>query len=160
MDTRKLGNSILTLTRVATAPGLWWVRLGICLGAAEDADFPSRRVIVRLELRQVIDTTAAALRRGAIRKKSYPRSEEGAARPLMFFTQCFLAGQKGNVRGIQRRFDPARIAARTASSACRSPRIDLYQIHWPPGRQGTVLAEAWQRLPALRKKAKLVDRRF
>jgi len=155
METRKLGNSDIKITRVGY--GAWAIGGSgweFAWGAQEDAD--SIAAIHRsLELGVNWIDTAAVYGVG--------HSEEVVARALKewrgprpyVFTKCVLRwDEKGNVR---KEFKAASIRRECQDSLRRLQvdTIDLYQIHWPPDDNGPGLEEAWQTLAALKKEGKV-----
>ena len=155
METRKLGNSDIKITRVGY--GAWAIGGSgweFAWGAQEDAD--SIAAIHRsLELGVNWIDTAAVYGVG--------HSEEVVARALKewrgprpyVFTKCVLRwDEKGNVR---KEFNAASIRRECQDSLRRLQvdTIDLYQIHWPPDDNGPGLEEAWQTLAALKKEGKV-----
>ncbi len=155
METRKLGNSDLQITRVGF--GAW--ALGgsgweFAWGPQDDAD--SIAAIHRaLELGVNWIDTAAIYGLG--------HSEEIVARALKdwrgprpyVFTKCVMRwDEKGKIR---MEFSAASIRRECEDSLRRLqvPSIDLYQIHWPPEDSGPSLEEAWRTLAALRKEGKV-----
>ena len=155
METRKLGNSDIKITRVGY--GAWAIGGSgweFAWGAQEDAD--SIAAIHRsLELGVNWIDTAAVYGVG--------HSEEVVARALKewrgprpyVFTKCVLRwDEKGNTR---KEFSAASIRRECQDSLRRLQvdTIDLYQIHWPPDDNGPGLEEAWQTLAALKKEGKV-----
>src|SRR6266481_2701041 len=155
METRKLGNSDIKITRVGY--GAWAIGGSgweFAWGPQDDAD--SIAAIHRsLELGVNWIDTAAVYGTG--------HSEEIVARALKewrgprpyVFTKCVLRwDEKGNVR---KEFSAASIRGECQDSLRRLhvDAIDLYQIHWPPDDNGPGLEEAWQTLAALQKEGKV-----
>ncbi len=155
METRKLGNSDIKITRVGY--GAWAIGGSgweFAWGPQNDAD--SIAAIHRsLELGVNWIDTAAVYGMG--------HSEEIVARALKewrgprpyVFTKCVLRwDEKGNVR---KEFSAASIRGECQDSLRRLhvDAIDLYQIHWPPDDNGPGLEEAWQTLAALQKEGKV-----
>jgi aryl-alcohol dehydrogenase-like predicted oxidoreductase len=155
MQTRRLGNSDLTITPVGF--GAWAIGgagYDFGWGAQEDAD--SIAAIHRaLELGVNWIDTAAVYGLG--------RSEEVVARALKewrgshpyVFTKCVLRwDEKGRVTPTH---DAASIRQECEESLRRlqTDVIDLYQMHWPPPDNGPKLEEAWQTLAALQKEGKV-----
>jgi aryl-alcohol dehydrogenase-like predicted oxidoreductase len=155
METRKLGNSDIKITRVGY--GAWAIGGSgweFAWGPQDDAD--SIAAIHRsLELGVNWIDTAAVYGTG--------HSEEIVARALKewrgprpyVFTKCVLRwDEKGNVR---KEFSAASIRGECQDTLRRLhvDAIDLYQIHWPPEDNGPGLEEAWQTLAALKKEGKV-----
>src|SRR5437016_7457287 len=155
METRKLGNSDVRITRVGF--GAW--ALGgsgweFAWGAQNDES--SIAAIHRaLEIGVNWIDTAAAYGLG--------HSEEVVARALAswpgprpyVFTKCGLRGDEhGNVHKVLKA-DSIRRECEDSLRRLRVDAIDLYQIHWPPDDNGPDLEEAWQTLAALKKEGKV-----
>ena len=155
MQTRKLGNSDLTITPVGF--GAWAIGgAGYDFGWGPQEDADSIAAIHRaLELGVNWIDTAAVYGLG--------RSEEVVARALKdwrgprpyVFTKCVLRwDEKGRVTPTH---DAASIRQECEDSLRRlqTDVIDLYQMHWPPPDNGPKLEEAWQTLAALQKEGKV-----
>jgi aryl-alcohol dehydrogenase-like predicted oxidoreductase len=155
MQTRRLGNSDLTITPVGF--GAWAIGgAGYDFGWGAQEDVDSIAAIHRaLELGVNWIDTAAVYGLG--------RSEEVVARALKewrgprpyVFTKCVLRwDEKGRVTPTH---DAASIRQECEDSLRRlqTEVIDLYQIHWPPPDNGPKLEEAWQTLAALQKEGKV-----
>ena len=155
MNTRKLGNSDLTITPVGV--GAWAIGgagWAYSWGPQEDAD--SIAAIHRaLELGVNWIDTAAVYGLG--------HSEQVVARALKkwngprpyVFTKCILTWDK--VGQITPTFSGHSIRQECEASLrrLRVSTIDLYQIHWPPQDNGSGLEEAWQTLAGLQKEGKV-----
>jgi aryl-alcohol dehydrogenase-like predicted oxidoreductase len=155
MDTQKLGNSDINLTRVGF--GAWALGGGgweFAWGPQDDAD--SIAAIHRaLELGVNWIDTAAVYGLG--------HSEEVVARALKewpgprpyVFTKCVLRwSEQGK---IWKEFTPDSIRRECEDSLRRLQidTIDLYQMHWPPDEGKPGLEEAWQTLAALKTEGKV-----
>src|SRR6266849_1614424 len=155
METRKLGNSDIKITRVGY--GAWAIGGSgweFAWGAQEDAD--SIAAIHRsLELGVNWIDTAAVYGVG--------HSEEVVARALKewrgprpyVFTKCGLRwGANGNVRKL---LSPGSIRREVEDSLRRLSVdvIDLYQIHWPPDSDSSELEEGWSTLASLQRQGKV-----
>ncbi len=155
METKKLGNSDLQITRIgfgawATGGGGW----EFSWGAQDDAD--SIAAIHRaLELGINWIDTAAVYGLG--------HSEEVVARALKdwngsrpyIFTKCVLSWDANGK--ILPNHSSASIRQECEDSLRRLQIdvIDLYQVHWPPRDNGPSLEEAWQTMAALQKEGKV-----
>ena len=151
METQKLGNSNLKITRVGF--GAWAVGGSgweFAWGPQDDKD--SIAAIHRaLELGVNWIDTAAVYGLG--------HSEAVVARALKdwrgsrpyVFTKC---GLRWNEQGkIRKEFSAESIRHECEDSLRRlqAKTIDLYQLHWPPEDNGSGLEEAWQTMAALKK---------
>jgi aryl-alcohol dehydrogenase-like predicted oxidoreductase len=155
METRKLGNSDLQITRVGF--GAWAIGgsgWDFSWGHQEDADSISA-IHRSLELGVNWIDTAAVYGIG--------HSEEIVAKALKdwrgprpyVFTKCVLRwDQKGHVT---QNHTAASIRSECEDSLRRlqTEIIDLYQMHWPPSDDGPGLEEAWQTMAALQKEGKV-----
>jgi aryl-alcohol dehydrogenase-like predicted oxidoreductase len=156
MDTRKLGNSDMHITRVGygawAAGGAGW---DFAWGAQDDAD--SIAAIHRsLELGVNWIDTAAVYGVG--------HSEEVVARALQqqwkgkrpyVFTKC---GMRWDKRGHVTKVHTAQSIREECDASLRRLQvdiIDLYQMHWPPEDNGPSLEEAWSTMAALKKEGKV-----
>ena len=155
METRKLGNSDLQITRVGF--GAW--ALGgsgweFAWGPQDDAD--SIAAIHRaLELGVNWIDTAAVYGLGHSEEiVARARKDWRGERPYVF-TKCALPwDKKGKIRN---EFSAASIRRECEDSLRRLQvqSIDLYQMHWPPEDSGPGLEEAWRTLAALQKEGKV-----
>ncbi|MDP9147702.1 MAG: aldo/keto reductase [Acidobacteriota bacterium] len=155
MQTRKLGNSDLNITRVGF--GAWAIGGSgweYAWGQQEDAD--SIAAIHRaLELGVNWIDTAAVYGTG--------HSEEVVARAVKdwkgprpnIFTKCVLVWDKD--RKVHSDFTATSIRSECEASLRRLQvnAIDLYQMHWPPSDNGSGLEEAWQTLASLQQEGKV-----
>src|ERR1700676_4267163 len=155
MDTRKLGNSDMHITRVGygawAAGGSGW---DFAWGAQDDA--ASIAAIHRsLELGVNWIDTAAVYGVG--------HSEEVVARALKdwrgprpyVFTKCAMRwDNQGRITKVHRA-DSIREECEASLRRLQVDVIDLYQIHWPPEDNGPGLEESWRTLAALQKKGKV-----
>jgi aryl-alcohol dehydrogenase-like predicted oxidoreductase len=155
MDTRKLGNSDMHITRVGygawAAGGAGW---DFAWGAQDDAD--SIAAIHRsLELGVNWIDTAAVYGVG--------HSEEVVARALQqwkgkrpyVFTKC---GMRWDKRGHVTKVHTAQSIREECDASLRRLQvnvIDLYQMHWPPENNGPGLEGAWSTMAALQKEGKV-----
>ncbi|HET9995682.1 MAG TPA: aldo/keto reductase [Candidatus Acidoferrum sp.] len=155
METRKLGNSDLNITRIGF--GAWAIGgpgWEFAWGPQDDSD--SIAAIHRaLELGVNWIDTAAVYGLG--------HSEEMVARALKdwrgarphVFTKCVLVWDKEGK--INQEFSVASIRRECHDSLRRLQvdTIDLYQMHWPPADNGPGLEEAWRTMAALQKEGKV-----
>jgi aryl-alcohol dehydrogenase-like predicted oxidoreductase len=155
MQTRKLGNSDLSITPVGF--GAWAIGGGgweYAWGPQDDGD--SLEAIHRaLELGVNWIDTAAVYGLG--------HSEEVVARALRdwrgprpyIFTKCILRWDGS--RKITPNFSGKSVRQECEDSLRRLQvsAIDLYQMHWPPVDNGPGLEEAWQTMASLQKEGKV-----
>jgi aryl-alcohol dehydrogenase-like predicted oxidoreductase len=155
METRRLGNSDLHITRVGY--GAWAVGGGgwqFGWGPQDDND--SIAAIHRsLELGVNWIDTAAVYGLG--------HSEEVAARALRdwkgprpyVFTKCAMRWDKdGRVTKVHSA-ESIRQECQDSLRRLQVDVIDLYQIHWPPEDNGPGLEESWRTMAALQKEGKV-----
>jgi aryl-alcohol dehydrogenase-like predicted oxidoreductase len=155
METQKLGNSDIKITRVGF--GAWAIGGSgweFAWGPQDDAD--SVAAIHRaLELGVNWIDTAAVYGLG--------HSEEIVARALKewrgprpyVFTKCVMVwNEKAK---IWKEFNPKSILRECEDSLRRLQveTIDLYQMHWPPDEGKPGIEEAWQTLAALKAEGKV-----
>ena len=155
METRKLGNSDMNVTRVGF--GAWALGGGgweFAWGAQSDADSIAA-IHKSLELGVNWIDTAAVYGLG--------HSEEVVARALKewrgsrpyVFTKCGLRwDDQGRVTKILDA-DSIRRECEASLRRLQVDVIDLYQIHWPPEDSGPDLEEAWRTLAELQKAGKV-----
>jgi aryl-alcohol dehydrogenase-like predicted oxidoreductase len=155
METRKLGNSDLNITRVGF--GAWAIGGGgweFGWGKQEDED--SVAAIKRaLEMGVNWIDTAAVYGLG--------HSEEVVARALQewkgarpyIFTKCSMVWNEE--RKVRKEYSANSIRRECEDSLRRlqASVIDLYQMHWPPADNGAGLEEAWEEMAALQKEGKV-----
>jgi aryl-alcohol dehydrogenase-like predicted oxidoreductase len=155
MQTRKLGNSDLYITPVGY--GAWAVGgSGWQFGWGSQDDSDSIAAIHRsLELGVNWIDTAAIYGLG--------HSEEVVARALKswsgpqpyVFTKCGLRSDaKGHVQKVLSA-DSIRGEVEDSLRRLAVDVIDLYQIHWPPDPDSSVLEEGWSTLANLRREGKV-----
>jgi aryl-alcohol dehydrogenase-like predicted oxidoreductase len=155
METRRLGNSDIHITRVGY--GAWAVGGGgwqFGWGPQDDND--SIAAIHRsLELGVNWIDTAAVYGLG--------HSEEVVARALRdwkgprpyVFTKCGMRWDKdGRVTKVHSA-DSIRQECQDSLRRLQVDVIDLYQIHWPPEDNGPGLEESWRAMAALQKEGKI-----
>ena len=155
MQTRKLGNSDLNITRVGF--GAWAIGGGgweFGWGNQEDND--SIAAIKRaLELGVNWIDTAAVYGTG--------HSEEVVAKALAewqgalpyIFTKCSMVWDEQRKVRTEYSADSIRRECEASLRRLKVSAIDLYQMHWPPADNGAGLEEAWQTMAALQKEGKV-----
>jgi aryl-alcohol dehydrogenase-like predicted oxidoreductase len=155
MQTRKLGNSDLNITRVGF--GAWAIGGGgweFGWGNQEDND--SVAAIKRaLELGVNWIDTAAVYGTG--------HSEEVVAKALAgwqgarpyIFTKCSMVWDEQRKVRNEYSADSIRRECKASLRRLQVSVIDLYQMHWPPADDGAGLEEAWQTMAALQKEGKV-----
>jgi aryl-alcohol dehydrogenase-like predicted oxidoreductase len=155
MDTRKLGNSDLHITRVgygawAVGGGGWQFGWG-----PQDDDDSIAAIHRSLELGVNWVDTAAVYGLG--------HSEEVVARALRdwkgarpyVFTKCAMRWDKdGRVTKVHSA-ESIRQECLDSLRRLQVDVIDLYQIHWPPEDNGPGLEESWRTMAALQKEGKV-----
>jgi aryl-alcohol dehydrogenase-like predicted oxidoreductase len=155
METRKLGNSDLHITRVGY--GAWAIGGSgwqFAWGSQDDND--SIAAIHRaLELGVNWIDTAAVYGLGHSEEVvgSALKSWRGS-RPYVF-TKC---GLRGDAKGeVQKVLNPDSIRREVEDSLRRLSVdvIDLYQIHWPPDPDSPELEEGWSTLADLKREGKV-----
>jgi aryl-alcohol dehydrogenase-like predicted oxidoreductase len=155
METRKLGNSDLNITRIGF--GAWAIGGSgweFAWGPQDDSD--SVAAIQRaLELGVNWIDTAAVYGLGHSEEMVARALKEWRGRRPYVFTKCVLVwDQQGK---ISQEFNSASIRRECDDSLRRLQvnTIDLYQIHWPPADNGPALEEAWCTMAALQKEGKV-----
>jgi aryl-alcohol dehydrogenase-like predicted oxidoreductase len=155
MQTRKLGNSDLNITRIGF--GAWAIGGGgweFGWGNQEDND--SIGAIKRaLELGVNWIDTAAVYGTG--------HSEEVVAKALAewhgprpyVFTKCSMVWDEQRKVRTEYSADSIRRECEGSLRRLRVSAIDLYQMHWPPADNGAGVEEAWQTMAALQKEGKV-----
>ena len=155
MDTRKLGNSDMYITRVgygawAVGGGGWQFGWG-----PQDDDDSIDAIHRTLELGVNWIDTAAVYGLG--------HSEEVVARALRewkgprpyVFTKCAMRWDKdGRVTKVHSA-ESIRQECQDSLRRLQVDVIDLYQIHWPPEDNGPGLEESWRTMAALQKEGKV-----
>jgi aryl-alcohol dehydrogenase-like predicted oxidoreductase len=155
METRKLGNSDLQITRVgygawAVGGGGWQFGWG-----PQDDDDSVAAIHRSLELGVNWIDTAAVYGLG--------HSEEVVARALRdwkgprphVFTKCAMRwDESGRVTKVHSA-DSIRRECEDSLRRLQVDVIDLYQIHWPPEDNGSGLEESWRTMAALQKEGKV-----
>ena len=155
METRKLGNSDLQITRVgygawAVGGGGWQFGWG-----PQDDDDSVAAIHRSLALGVNWIDTAAVYGLG--------HSEEVVARALrdwkgprpLVFTKCAMRWDKdGRVTKVHSA-ESIRQECEDSLRRLQVDVIDLYQIHWPPEDNGSGLEESWRTMAALQKEGKV-----
>jgi len=155
METRKLGNSDLHITRVGY--GAWAVGGSgwqFAWGSQDDDD--SIAAIHRaLELGvNWIDTAAVYGMGHSEEVVGRALKDWGGPRPYVF-TKCGLRWDaKGNVTKVLSA-DSIRREVEDSLRRLSVDVIDLYQIHWPPDPDSGALEEGWSTLASLKREGKV-----
>ena len=155
MQTRKLGNSDLNITRVGF--GAWAIGGGgweFGWGNQEDND--SIAAIKRaLELGvNWIDTAAVYGTGHSEEVVAKALKEWPGARPYIF-TKCSMVWDEQRKVRFEHSADSIRRECEGSLRRLQVSVIDLYQMHWPPADNGAGLEEAWQTMAALQKEGKV-----
>ena len=155
METRRLGNSDLNITRVGF--GAWAIGGSgweFAWGPQDDKD--SIAAIHRaLELGiNWIDTAAVYGTGHSEEVVALALKEWRGSRPYLF-TKCVLTWDK--TRKITPNHSAASIRQECNDSLSRlqTDAIDLYQMHWPPSDNGPSLEEAWGAMAELQSAGKV-----
>ncbi|HMI54166.1 MAG TPA: aldo/keto reductase [Candidatus Saccharimonadales bacterium] len=155
METRKLGNSDLTITPVGF--GAWAIGgAGWEFAWGEQDDRDSVAAIHKaLEMGvNWIDTAAVYGTGHSEQVVARALAEWKGPRPYVF-TKCSLVWDEN--RKVRKAFEPASIKKECEDSLKRLAReaIDLYQMHWPPEDGGRGLEDAWSAMAELQKQGKV-----
>jgi aryl-alcohol dehydrogenase-like predicted oxidoreductase len=155
MQTRKLGNSLLNITRIGF--GAWAIGGGGWeFGWGDQQDNDSIAAIKRaLELGVNWIDTAAVYGTGHSEEVVAKAVKQWqGARPYIF-TKCSMVWDEQ--RKVRTEYGAESIRRECEASLRRLQLevIDLYQMHWPPSDNGAGLEEAWQTMAALQKEGKV-----
>ncbi|HUL00298.1 MAG TPA: aldo/keto reductase [Nitrospirota bacterium] len=155
MQTRKLGNSDLLITPVGY--GAWAIGGSgweYAWGPQNDDD--SIAAILRsLELGvNWIDTAAVYGLGHSEEVVAQALSDWKGQRPYIF-TKCGLRWNRQGKVKISLKEESVRQECEDSLRRLRVDVIDLYQIHWPPGDNGSELEEGWSTLTSLKQEGKV-----
>jgi aryl-alcohol dehydrogenase-like predicted oxidoreductase len=155
MQTRKLGNSDLNISRVGF--GAWAIGGGgweFGWGQQEDAD--SIAAIKRsLDLGVNWIDTAAVYGTGHSEEIVAKAVKEWHGSRPYIFTKCVMVWNEHRKIRMEFSADSIRRECEASLRRLQVSAIDLYQMHWPPADNGPGLEEAWQTLAALQKEGKV-----
>jgi len=155
METKKLGNSDLQITRIGfgawAAGGPGWE---FSWGAQDDLD--SIAAIHRALERGVnwIDTAAVYGMGHSEEVVARALKEWRGSRPYLF-TKCTLRWDASGKITPNHSAASIRQECEDSLRRLQAEVIDLYQMHWPPRDNGPRLEEAWQSMAALQKEGKV-----
>ncbi|HUL16344.1 MAG TPA: aldo/keto reductase [Terriglobales bacterium] len=155
METRKLGNSDMEISRVGF--GAWAIGgAGWEFSWGEQDDRDSVAAILRaLELGVNWIDTAAVYGTGHSEVVVASALKEWREEKPFIFTKCVLRWNEE--RKVYPDFSEASIRQECEGSLRRlqTDVIDLYQMHWPPSDNGPGLEEAWSAMAGLQKEGKV-----
>ena len=155
MQTRKLGNSDLHITRVGY--GAWAIGgSGWQFAWGSQDDNESVAAIHRaLELGVNWIDTAAVYGLGHSEEVVGRALEDWSGSRPYIFTKCGLrGGAKGEVHKVLSA-DSIRGEVENSLRRLSVDAIDLYQIHWPPDPDSAALEEGWSTLADLKREGKV-----
>ena len=155
METRKLGNSDLNITRVGY--GAWAIGGSgwqFAWGSQDDSDsIAAIRKALELGVNW-IDTAAVYGMGHSEEVVGRALKSWGGPRPYVF-TKCGLRwDDKGNVTKVLSA-DSIRGEVEDSLRRLSLDVIDLYQIHWPPDPDSVALEEGWSTLAGLKREGKV-----
>ena len=155
MQTKKLGNSDLQITRIGfgawAAGGAGWE---FSWGPQDDADSIAA-------MHRALDLGVNWIDTAAIYGLGH--SEEVVARALKdwrgpkpyVFTKCTRVWDSDGKIGTNHSAASVREECENSLRRLQVDTIDLYQMHWPPRDNGPQLEEAWQAMAELKKEGKV-----
>ncbi len=155
MQTRKLGNSDLQITRIGF--GAWAAGGGgweFSWGPQDDAD--SIAAIHRALEHGInwIDTAAVYGLGHSEEVVACALKEWRGAKPYVF-TKCTRTWDSSRKIGTNYSAASVREECENSLRRLQIEAIDLYQMHWPPRDNGPQLEEAWQTMAELQKEGKV-----
>ena len=155
METKRLGNSDLQITRIGfgawAAGGPGWE---FSWGAQDDAD--SIAAIHRaLELGVNWIDTAAVYGLGHSEKVVAQALKQWRGAKPYIFSKCSRTWDARGKVGSNHAPESIRKECEASLQRLETDAIDLYQMHWPPHDNGPQLEEAWQTMAALQKQGKV-----
>ncbi len=155
METKKLGDSDLQLTRVGY--GAWAIGGGgweFSWGNQDDADSVAG-ILRSLELGVNWIDTAAVYGTGHSEEIVAQALKQWAGKRPYVFTKCVLRWDE--TRKVYMDHSAASIRKECEDSLRRlqTDVIDLYQMHWPPKDNGPELEEAWRAMSELKSEGKV-----
>jgi aryl-alcohol dehydrogenase-like predicted oxidoreductase len=153
MNTRKLGNSDLMITRIGF--GAWAVGGAWQFGWGKQSDDDSTAAIHRaLELGVNWIDTAAVYGLGHSEEIVAGALRDWAGERPYVFTKCGMVWNEKNEVGYSLRATSIRRECEASLRRLSMDVIDLYQIHWPAHDLGETL-EGWATMAELQKEGKV-----
>ena len=155
METKRLGNSDLQLTRVGY--GAWAIGGGgweFSWGQQDDADSVAA-ILCSLDLGVNWIDTAAVYGTGHSEEIVGKALKQWTGKRPYVFTKCVLRWDEN--RKVYQNHSAASIRKECEDSLrrLRTDIIDLYQMHWPPKDNGPELEEAWRAMSELKTEGKV-----
>jgi aryl-alcohol dehydrogenase-like predicted oxidoreductase len=155
METKKLGNSDLQLTRVGY--GAWAIGGAgweFSWGEQDDADSVAA-ILCSLDLGANWIDTAAVYGTGHSEEIVGKALKQWTGKRPYVFTKCVLRWDEN--RKVYQDHSAASIRKECEDSLRRlqTDIIDLYQMHWPPKDNGPELEEAWRAMSELKTEGKV-----
>lgn len=155
METKRLGNSDLELTRVGF--GAWAIGGGgweFAWGSQDDTD--SVAAILRaLELGVNWIDTAAVYGTGHSEQIVARALEQWRGKRPYLFTKCTLRWDEKRKVYPDHSVASIRKECEDSLRRLRTDIIDLYQMHWPPKGDGSELDQAWRAMSELQTEGKV-----